>query len=85
MSQFRRSHSKHSQTAALGAREITSFDGWLANDNSAGGSGARPRRSGGLTLPRRLHDWKLPAAAFVCGLTAALVVSGLGDFFGIMG
>ncbi len=57
----------------LGAREITSFDGFAANDNGA--DGLRKRGPG-----RSPSWWTLPAIAFTSGLTAALIVSGLSDW-----
>lgn len=62
----------------LGAREITSFDGYAANDNGADGTPMRgPRRSA--------SRWALPAIAFTGGLTAALIVSGLSDWLNFNG
>ncbi len=48
---------------ALGAREITHFDGVIANDNDA--EGAPPSRRG----------FELPAVAFFSGLGAAGLVA----------
>ena len=79
MSQFNRaSGSRLPETDWLGAAEITSFDGTLANDNGPGQQRSRPRA-------RSKANWALPAAAFASGLTAALVVSGLGEWFGFAG
>lgn len=48
----------------LGAREITRFDGHLANDN-----GGAPKKK----LNR--HDFALPTVAFLSGLSAASLVA----------
>ncbi len=78
MSQFPRSSgSRRIETEWIGAAEITSFNGVLANDNGPG-TGRRSR-------PRKSATWALPAAAFASGLTAALVVSGLGEWLGFAG
>jgi hypothetical protein len=62
-------HSNHLAPADLpylGAREITSFDGALANDNDTSGSSARkPKRAG----------YGLPIMAFASGLGAASVAT----------
>ena len=76
MSSYRRIGAQRQPTPILGALEITSFDGQPANDNGPGGA-VRPRRG------HRPAGWGLPVAAFVSGLTAALVVSSLSDFLGI--
>lgn len=62
----------------LGAREIKSFDGTIANDNGMGGAYQVGRAKSG-------RWWVLPAVAFTGGLTAALIVTGLGDWLGLAG
>ena len=74
MSQYGRSASQRVPSPHLGALEITAFDGTPANDNGSGLPRPKSRKSAG---------WRLPAAAFVSGLTAALLVSGLSDLLGI--
>ena len=70
----------------IGAKEITSFAGRAANDNSAADGMARGRFGGAhRTLLAKTASWGLPMAAFASGLTAALVVTGLGEFLGLGG
>ncbi len=51
----------------LGAREITSFSGSLANDNASTGAI--------VAGPRRSSSFSLPAFAFLTGLGAATFVT----------
>ena len=61
-------------TPALGATELTSFAALPANDNAQ--DGAEP------TEPRWVA-FVLPAVTFASGLTAALIVAGIGRALGL--
>lgn len=78
MSLFERTTEALAPQKYLGAREITSFGGSAANDNVGG---AVANRVAATSAGR----WILPAIAFTGGLTAALIVSGLGDWLGLTG
>lgn len=69
-----RTSNRQAIPAQFGAREINVFSGSAANDNGPGGPTSARKRFGG---------WGLPLAAFASGLTAALIVSGLGDLLGV--
>lgn len=62
------------QSPPLGAIELTSFDTPAANDNAA---------HRGRTQPKPPAGFGLPAVAFASGVTAALIVAGLGHLLGI--
>ena len=61
-------------TPALGATELTSYAALPANDNTD--DGAQP------TEPRWVA-FVLPAVTFASGLTAALIVAGIGRALGL--
>ena len=77
MSLFERTAKQLAPQNYLGAREIVAFGGRAANDNGPASSQA--------TRSRPDRWWVLPAVAFSGGLTAALIVSGLGEWLGFAG
>ena len=63
-----------SPSPTLGAIELTTYDATPANDNAVSGADfAEPR----------WVAFVLPAATFASGLTAALVIAGIGRALGI--
>ena len=85
MSYFERTPAKHADDDLpwIGAMEITSFNGYAANDNGAGE--VKGRQRSGILQRAKAAGWALPMAAFASGLTAALLVTGLGEFLGVGG
>lgn len=76
MSQSTRLHLDRLAPVPLGAVEITSFAGWPVNDNGPGSPRPPLRVRLGLSLP---------SVAFICGVTAALLVTGLTQLLGLNG